>query len=108
MLDIAPAVVGVATSVIVAFALTGKSPTLQVTAPALLLQLPCVAVAETNVTPLGNGSVFAIATHGGKVYAGGTFVNAGGKAAADYLAVFDGVSWKPLIMRRVTLSCSES
>ena len=31
----------------------------------------------------------------GKVYAGGNFVNAGGKAAADYLAVFDGVSWKP-------------
>jgi hypothetical protein len=39
--------------------------------------------------------VFAIETHAGKVYAGGTFVNAGGQAAADYLAVFDGVSWKP-------------
>ncbi len=48
-----------------------------------------------GTTPLGNGSVFAIETHGAKVYAGGNFVNAGGKAAADYLAVFDGVSWKP-------------
>ncbi len=53
-------------------------------------------------SPLGsatsqvNGEVFAIA-HGsdGKIYAGGTFLNAGGYADADRLAVWDGVSWKP-------------
>jgi plastocyanin len=31
----------------------------------------------------------------GKVYVGGNFTNAGGNAAADFLAVWDGVSWKP-------------
>jgi hypothetical protein len=46
-------------------------------------------------TPLGNGSVSAIAYHGGKVYAGGNFVNAAGNANADYLAVYDGISWQP-------------
>ena len=41
-----------------------------------------------------NGEVFAIAVAGGKVYAGGTFTNAGGPDA-DYLAVWDGTSWEP-------------
>ena len=31
----------------------------------------------------------------GKVYAGGTFQDAGGNAAADFLAVWDGSSWQP-------------
>jgi hypothetical protein len=38
--------------------------------------------------------VEAIALSGGKVYAGGTFQDAGGHADADFLAVWDG-SWKP-------------
>ena len=31
----------------------------------------------------------------GKVYAGGTFVDAGGNTNADYLAAWDGSSWQP-------------
>ena len=42
-----------------------------------------------------NGSVAAIAVSGGKVYAGGTFRDAGGDARADFLAVWDGTSWEP-------------
>jgi hypothetical protein len=42
-----------------------------------------------------SGSVDAIAVSGGKVYAGGTFTNAGGNANADFLAVWDGSSWQP-------------
>ena len=37
----------------------------------------------------------AIAYADGKVYAGGTFADAGGDANADRLAVWDGASWKP-------------
>jgi hypothetical protein len=44
---------------------------------------------------ISNGRVSAIAVHGGKVYAGGNFVNAGGNANADFLAVWDGGSWQP-------------
>ena len=45
--------------------------------------------------PLPNGEVRAIAYEDGKTYVGGTFVNAGGNAEADYLAVWDGASWEP-------------
>ena len=38
--------------------------------------------------------MFAIAVAGGKVYAGGTFTNAG-TGGADNLAVWDGTGWKP-------------
>lgn len=41
-----------------------------------------------------NGEVFAIAVAGGKVYAGGTFDNAG-TSGADNLAVWNGTSWEP-------------
>jgi hypothetical protein len=44
---------------------------------------------------ISNGSVSDIAVSGGKVYAGGTFQNAGGDTNADYLAVWDGTSWEP-------------
>jgi hypothetical protein len=39
------------------------------------------------------GDVVAIAVRDGKVYAGGTFQDAGG--SADFLAVWNGVSWEP-------------
>jgi hypothetical protein len=41
------------------------------------------------------GGVLDIAVAGGKVFAGGSFANAGGNANADFLAVWDGASWKP-------------
>jgi hypothetical protein len=44
---------------------------------------------------ISNGRVTAIAVHAGKVYAGGSFQNAGGDANADFLAVWDGTNWKP-------------
>jgi hypothetical protein len=46
---------------------------------------------STELIP--GGDVFGIAVHAGKVYAGGTFQNAGGNA--DFLAVWDGLSWEP-------------
>jgi trimeric autotransporter adhesin len=48
-------------------------------------------------TPLTNGQVFAIAydavTH--RIFAGGTFLDAGGNANADHLAVWNGSTWAP-------------
>jgi hypothetical protein len=45
--------------------------------------------------PALNGDVHAIAAHASKIYVGGAFTNAGGNSNADFLAVWDGVSWKP-------------
>ncbi len=42
-----------------------------------------------------NGSVFALAYSSGRVFAGGTFQNAGGNPNADFLAVWNGSSWGP-------------
>ena len=42
-----------------------------------------------------NGDVRAIAYADGKLYVGGNFTNAGGNPDADFLAVWDGVSWAP-------------
>jgi trimeric autotransporter adhesin len=50
---------------------------------------------SSSTSQISNGSVFDIAVSGGKVYAGGTFLNAGGNVNADYLAQWDGTSWKP-------------
>jgi hypothetical protein len=50
---------------------------------------------SSSASQISNGSVNAIAVAGGKVYAGGTFLNAGGDANADFLAVWDGLSWAP-------------
>jgi hypothetical protein len=50
---------------------------------------------SSPASQISNGRVSAIAVSAGKVYAGGTFTNAGGDADADFLAVWDGVSWKP-------------
>ena len=50
---------------------------------------------SSSTSQIANGNVSAIAVSPGKVYAGGTFTNAGGDANADFLAVWDGVSWEP-------------
>jgi hypothetical protein len=50
---------------------------------------------SSSTSQISNGRVTAIAVSAGKVYAGGTFQNAGGDANADHLAVWDGVSWAP-------------
>jgi hypothetical protein len=50
---------------------------------------------SSSTSQISNGIVDAIATAGGKVYAGGTFQDAGGNTDADFLAVWDGTSWGP-------------
>ena len=50
---------------------------------------------SSSTSQISNGRVAAIAVSAGKVYAGGTFTDAGGDAKADFLAVWDGTSWKP-------------
>ena len=50
---------------------------------------------SSSTSQISNGRVSDIAVSGGKVYAGGTFQNAGGDANADFLAVWDGTSWEP-------------
>jgi hypothetical protein len=42
------------------------------------------------------GTVYAISVYGPRVFVGGAFINAGGKAKADYLAVWNGSSWAGL------------
>ena len=49
---------------------------------------------SSSTEQIANGEVFAIAVAGGKVYAGGTFTNAG-DSGADNLAVWDGTTWEP-------------
>jgi hypothetical protein len=49
---------------------------------------------SSSTEQITNGEVFAVAVSGGKVFAGGTFTNAGG-GGADNLAVWDGTSWEP-------------
>jgi hypothetical protein len=49
---------------------------------------------SSSTEQIANGEVFAIAVSGGKVYAGGTFTNAG-NSGADNLAVWNGTSWEP-------------
>ena len=53
------------------------------------------ALGSPVLTTATTSSVSAIAYHAGKVYVGGTFTNAGGNPDADFLAVWDGVSWAP-------------
>jgi hypothetical protein len=50
----------------------------------------------TSTSQISNGRVSDIAVSAGKVYAGGNFQDAGGDANADFLAVWDGSSWKPI------------
>jgi trimeric autotransporter adhesin len=50
---------------------------------------------SSSMSQIPNGRVSAIAVSAGKVYAGGSFQNAGGRANADFLAVWDGATWEP-------------
>jgi trimeric autotransporter adhesin len=50
---------------------------------------------SSPASQISNGRVSAIAVSAGKVYAGGSFQNAGADANADFLAVWDGTSWRP-------------
>jgi hypothetical protein len=52
------------------------------------------AVGNAN-SQIANNAVLAIAYAGGRIFAGGSFTDAGGKANADYLAVWDGQAWAP-------------
>jgi hypothetical protein len=49
----------------------------------------------TATEQIPDGRVSDIAVSGGRVFAGGTFHDAGGNPDADFLAVWDGVSWEP-------------
>jgi hypothetical protein len=49
---------------------------------------------SSSTEQIANGEVFAIAVAGGKIYAGGTFTNAG-NSGADNLAVWNGTTWEP-------------
>jgi hypothetical protein len=50
---------------------------------------------SSSTEQIENGRVSDIAVSGGKVYAGGTFTNAGDHPDADFLAVWDGTTWEP-------------
>jgi hypothetical protein len=52
---------------------------------------------SSPTSQIENGTVNAIAYDNvtGKVYAGGTFINAGGNPNADFLAAWNGTSWQP-------------
>jgi hypothetical protein len=52
---------------------------------------------SSPASQISNGIVNAIAYDAatGRVYAGGTFTDAGGNGNADFLAVWDGTSWAP-------------
>ena len=50
---------------------------------------------SSSTSFIPNGRVSAIAVSAGRVYAGGSFTNAGGDSDADFLAMWDGTSWQP-------------
>lgn len=50
---------------------------------------------SSSSSQIANGAVHAIAYADGKIYAGGTFTDAGGNANADFLAVWNGTEWAP-------------
>jgi hypothetical protein len=50
---------------------------------------------SSSTSFISNGRVSAIAVYAGRVYAGGSFQNAGSHPDADFLAVWDGTSWEP-------------
>lgn len=60
----------------------------------LLCLSPTLAAPGWNPLDMGlNGFVNTVVVHGGDVYVGGAFTDAGGVADADYLARWDGSSW---------------
>ena len=72
------------------------------TARALDGHIKSTAIWESAPTAVGSNvfssSIYEVATHPitGDIYVGGSFVNVGGNAAADYIARFDGTSWSGL------------
>ena len=50
---------------------------------------------SSSTSQISNGGVLDIVVSGSRVFAGGSFQNAGGDVDADFLAVWDGTSWKP-------------
>ena len=50
---------------------------------------------SSSTSQISNGGVLDIVVSGGRVFAGGSFQNAGGDANADFLAVWDGTRWEP-------------
>ena len=50
---------------------------------------------SSTTSQISNGHVDAITYADGKIFAGGTFQNAGGDPDADFLAVFTGGAWLP-------------
>ena len=75
----------------------GSSPTPAATPRPIASQSGTAATgvrSARRAAQITNGEVYAIAVANGKIYAGGTFTNAGDDNA-DKLAVWDGSSWKP-------------
>lgn len=58
-------------------------------------QWHALATPNSQIPENAGYAVFAIAAAGGKVFAGGNFLDAGGNADADYLAVWDDQKWSP-------------
>ena len=59
---------------------------------------------SSATSQIWKGGVLDVAVHEGKVYAGGSFTDAGppgGVSDADFLAVWNGVSWQPFCDREV-------
>jgi len=54
------------------------------------------ALGSNGPNPSLNGSVHSLAVIGSDLYVGGSFTNAGGVAAGDYVARWDGTSWHAL------------
>jgi PKD domain len=55
------------------------------------------SIGAPKISTAAGAGVAAIAVDSatGKIYVGGNFINAGGNPNADFLAVWDGASWKP-------------
>lgn len=72
---------------------TGKDLSRNKTTAAIWAGLPPDAAADVF-----NGPIFAMAIHPGtgELYVGGSFTDAAGIADADYIARFDGISWRAL------------
>jgi hypothetical protein len=64
--------------------------------PGVVASSDGVKVVASVVKPICSGNVFALATSGTDVYAGGDFQNVGGNANADRIARWDGKAWQSI------------